>query len=131
VRTALGLEPLTLYCGDDSLLLGFLSVGASGIITVAGHIIGQQFSQIINQFNQGNSGIKVAQNLFNSVSWAIDLLNGTGQQAACTKAALQALNIISEREMRLPNIALNELEYQELAAVIQSHNNKESNATAI
>jgi len=41
------------YCGDDSLTLPFLAVGAYGIVSVASHVIGKEISQMISSYGAG------------------------------------------------------------------------------
>ena len=42
-----------MYSGDDSLTLPFLSIGAVGLISVAGHWAGEELSQMISAFKKG------------------------------------------------------------------------------
>ncbi|MCL5947938.1 MAG: 4-hydroxy-tetrahydrodipicolinate synthase [Actinobacteria bacterium] len=42
-----------MYSGDDSLTLPFLSIGAVGLISVAGHWAGEELSQVISAFKEG------------------------------------------------------------------------------
>ncbi len=42
------------YSGDDSLTLPILSVGGSGIVSVASHIIGNELNQMVKTFFLGN-----------------------------------------------------------------------------
>ncbi len=42
------------YCGDDSLTLPFTSIGGAGIISVASHWAGRQFSEMIESYRTGN-----------------------------------------------------------------------------
>lgn len=42
------------YCGDDSLLLPFLSLGAVGVVSVASHWAGIGFQALIDAVNQGD-----------------------------------------------------------------------------
>lgn len=109
VRALKGLPDVTLYAGDDTLLLPFLAVGARGIISVAAHLEGVRFRQAVEQFRAGET--TRALETFQETLYAIDLCNDSGQQAACTKAALQAQGAIPERTMRLPNIALDDAAY--------------------
>jgi 4-hydroxy-tetrahydrodipicolinate synthase len=43
------------YCGDDLLTLPMLAVGAVGVVSVASHWIGPQFSEIVNRFAKGDT----------------------------------------------------------------------------
>jgi len=44
---------LSVYSGDDSLLLPMLSVGAVGVVSVASHLVGLQLKEMINSFQSG------------------------------------------------------------------------------
>jgi len=52
LRAACGSE-LSIYSGDDSLLLPMMSVGAVGVVSVASHLVGTQLSEMINFFLNG------------------------------------------------------------------------------
>lgn len=41
------------YSGDDSLTLPILSVGGSGVVSVAGHLVAQELKNMINYFSEG------------------------------------------------------------------------------
>ena len=45
---------LSIYSGDDSLLLPMLSVGAIGIVSVASHLVGMQLKEMIELFLKGD-----------------------------------------------------------------------------
>ena len=53
LRAACG-SKLSIYSGDDSLLLPMLSVGAVGVVSVASHLVGKQLKQMINIFLNGD-----------------------------------------------------------------------------
>lgn len=42
-----------IYSGDDSLTLPMMAVGASGVVSVASHLVGQQLQQMIRAFEAG------------------------------------------------------------------------------
>ena len=44
---------LSVYSGDDSLLLPMLSVGAVGVVCVASHLVGLQLKKMIELFYEG------------------------------------------------------------------------------
>jgi len=44
---------LSIYSGDDSLLLPMLSVGAVGVVSVASHLVGLQLKEMIESFQSG------------------------------------------------------------------------------
>jgi len=42
-----------IYSGDDSLTLPLLAVGATGVISVASHLVGPQLQQMVRSFESG------------------------------------------------------------------------------
>lgn len=46
----------SMYSGDDSLTLPLLSVGGSGVVSVASHIVGNRLQQMIQAFEAGKVG---------------------------------------------------------------------------
>ena len=56
LRAACG-SKLSIYSGDDSLLLPMLSVGAVGVVSVASHIVGLQLKMMIESFHKGEVSI--------------------------------------------------------------------------
>lgn len=42
-----------IYSGDDSLTLPMLAVGATGVVSVASHLVGESLQQMIRAFEQG------------------------------------------------------------------------------
>jgi 4-hydroxy-tetrahydrodipicolinate synthase len=42
-----------IYCGDDSLTLPMLSVGGTGVVSVASHLVGNLMQQMIRHFFEG------------------------------------------------------------------------------
>ncbi|MCQ2789165.1 MAG: 4-hydroxy-tetrahydrodipicolinate synthase [bacterium] len=47
-------EDFIIYCGDDSLTLPMLSLGAQGVVSVASHLWGKEIKSMINNFKNGN-----------------------------------------------------------------------------
>jgi 4-hydroxy-tetrahydrodipicolinate synthase len=45
---------LKIYCGDDSLTLPYLSVGAHGVVSVASHVVGSQIRSMVNAYAGGD-----------------------------------------------------------------------------
>jgi 4-hydroxy-tetrahydrodipicolinate synthase len=42
-----------IYCGDDSLTLPYLSIGAAGIVSVASHFVGELLQKMVSAFLSG------------------------------------------------------------------------------
>ncbi len=47
-------DDFTVYSGDDSLTLPMMSVGAHGVICVAGHIVGQEMQAMMSAYQAGD-----------------------------------------------------------------------------
>ncbi|MBI1840775.1 MAG: 4-hydroxy-tetrahydrodipicolinate synthase [Verrucomicrobia bacterium] len=52
LRAELG-EKFDILCGDDSLTLPFMSVGADGVVSVASNVIPREVSQMVRAFRSG------------------------------------------------------------------------------
>lgn len=48
-------ESFTLYSGDDGLTLPLLSIGGTGIVSVAAHVIGREMQEMISSFKTGDT----------------------------------------------------------------------------
>jgi 4-hydroxy-tetrahydrodipicolinate synthase len=48
-------ESFQVYCGNDGDTLGWLAVGAVGVIAVASHVAGPRMAEMIRLFNEGDS----------------------------------------------------------------------------
>ncbi|KKW12809.1 MAG: Dihydrodipicolinate synthase [Parcubacteria group bacterium GW2011_GWA2_49_9] len=59
MRAALGNE-FAIMCGDDSLTLPFMAVGANGVISVASNIIPQEVCNMVEAFANGNPATALA-----------------------------------------------------------------------
>ena len=46
-------DGFTIYCGDDSLTLPMLSLGAHGVVSVASHVVGNEIKSMIHNFKAG------------------------------------------------------------------------------
>lgn len=84
-------EEFKIYSGDDSLILPILSVGGSGVISVASHLVGNQIKEMISLFKAGK--VKEAANkntgLYELVNTCFSTTNPIPIKAA--------LNLIGQR----------------------------------
>src|SRR5690625_7853583 len=46
-------DDFKLYSGDESLTLPVMSIGGVGVVSVAGHIVGNEMQEMIKHFNAG------------------------------------------------------------------------------
>lgn len=65
-------EGFSLYSGDDGLTLPLLAIGGSGIVSVAGHVVGNEMQQMITAFKAGR--IKEAASMHRSLLPVFDAL---------------------------------------------------------
>ncbi|WP_309233057.1 dihydrodipicolinate synthase family protein [Blastococcus sp. TML/C7B] len=107
---------LAWYCGDDGLLLPFLSVGAVGMVSMAGHLVGRQLAEVIALAEAGEP--ERAREVFRSVLPVIDLISGTGNGALRSKLALSLLGLIPGPAMRLPQLPAGAAETAEVRAAL-------------
>jgi 4-hydroxy-tetrahydrodipicolinate synthase len=111
----------TVYSGDDGLTLPLLSIGGTGVVSVASHIIGNEMQTMIQNFNNGNhqEAALIHRNLLPIMKALFAAPNPTP-----VKAALN-LNGISVGGVRLPMLPLNEEEISALQKILQRLNLKE------
>ncbi|WP_026674229.1 4-hydroxy-tetrahydrodipicolinate synthase [Alkalihalobacterium bogoriense] len=100
----------SLYSGDDSMTLPALAIGATGVVSVASHVIGAEMQQMIDAFLKGN--IEKSAALHRKL---LPLMKGlfTAPNPTCVKAALQ-LKGIDVGTVRLPLIPLSAKERTQL-----------------
>jgi 4-hydroxy-tetrahydrodipicolinate synthase len=107
---------LAWYCGDDSLLLPFLSVGAVGLVSMAGHLVGEELAQVIALAETGEP--EKAREVFRSLLPVIDLICGSGNGALRSKLALALTGRIPGPAMRLPQLPADEDETAAVGAAL-------------
>ncbi|MCI0747694.1 MAG: 4-hydroxy-tetrahydrodipicolinate synthase [Verrucomicrobia subdivision 3 bacterium] len=101
LRAALG-PRFTIMCGDDSLTLPFMAVGAHGVISVASNIIPKEVAHMVKAFAMGK--VEVAQKLHHRFYPLFkDLFIETNPIPV--KAALAMMGQIEE-EYRLPLVPM-------------------------
>ncbi|RID83675.1 4-hydroxy-tetrahydrodipicolinate synthase [Peribacillus asahii] len=114
-------EDFSLYSGDDGLTLPVLSIGGTGVISVASHIIGNEMQAMIENFKNGK--LQEAALAHRKLLPIIKALFAAPNPSP-VKAALN-LKGISVGGVRLPIIPLNDEETNSLQQVLQVLNVKE------
>jgi 4-hydroxy-tetrahydrodipicolinate synthase len=101
LRATLGTK-FTILCGDDSMTLPFMAVGAHGVISVASNVIPREVSHLVKAFALGKSAmaIKLHDKYFQLFK---DLFIETNPIPV--KAALAMMGLIHE-EYRLPMVPM-------------------------
>ncbi|WP_338469487.1 4-hydroxy-tetrahydrodipicolinate synthase [Niallia sp. XMNu-256] len=111
-------ENFTVYSGDDSVTLPLLSIGGTGVISVASHIVGNEMKEIISKFKAGNyqEAAAIHRRL-------LPVFNGlfTSPNPTPVKAAL-SLKGIPVGDVRLPLVPLTEEEIETLKITLEKAN---------
>jgi len=100
------------YSGDDSLTLPLLSVGGTGVISVASHVIGPEMQEMVGAFLEGN--LKKAAKMHQELLPIMTALFAAPNPVP-VKTALQ-LKGIDVGSVRLPLVPLTEEERTKLAS---------------
>ena len=109
-------EDFAIYCGDDSLTLPMLSLGAHGVVSVASHVVGDEIKSLITNFKSGQ--VKAARNMHQKLYPLFRKLF-MAPNPVPVKAVLSRLKLI-ENYVRRPLFELNEMERAELFDVLNN-----------
>jgi 4-hydroxy-tetrahydrodipicolinate synthase len=114
LRAALG-PKFTIFCGDDSLTLPFMAVGANGVVSVASNVIPKEVSQMVKCFATGKSAaaLRLHEKFYPLFK---DLFIETNPTPV--KAALAMMKLIEE-EYRLPLVPMNPKNWDTLRTTLK------------
>ena len=103
---------LEFYSGDDGLNFAWLAHGASGIVSVVGHVAAGPYREMVAAVDRGDlvSARRIAAGLVPLVR----AIMGGGQGAVMAKAAVELLRVIPTRTVRSPLVAASPEELAEL-----------------
>ncbi|WP_018922336.1 4-hydroxy-tetrahydrodipicolinate synthase [Salsuginibacillus kocurii] len=104
-----------LYGGDDSMTLPLMSVGGTGIVSVAAHIIGEEMQDMVQSFVRGD--VQYAAKRHRELLPVMKAMFSAPNPSP-VKAALEIEGIISG-DVRLPMLRLNEEEMNHLYATLK------------
>ncbi len=97
------------YSGDDVVNLAWLALGAVGVVSVVGHVAGNEFRAMIDAVDAGD--LATARAIHTKLIPAIDALMNTSQGAIMVKAALKEQGVINSDAIRLPLLPADEAMY--------------------
>jgi 4-hydroxy-tetrahydrodipicolinate synthase len=97
---------LAYYSGDDTLNLAWLTGGAVGVVSVVGHVAGEDYASMIRAVD--NSDLATALSVHRRLLPAVEAIMHRTQGAIMVKAALQLQGVLAERTVRLPLIEATE-----------------------
>ena len=116
LRAALG-PKFEILCGDDSLTVPFMSVGAQGVISVASNVIPREVAQMVKAYASGRNVKKALQIHQKFYSLFKDLFIETNPIPV--KAALAMMGQIEE-EYRLPLVPMSAKNREILQATMKA-----------
>lgn len=109
---------LEYYSGDDALNFAWLAHGASGVISVAGHVIASGLRALIEEVDAGD--LPAARAEFTKQGPVINAIMGGGQGAVMAKEALKLQGLLPSATVRLPLVGASAGEIKALSDVLQA-----------
>ncbi|WP_374999567.1 4-hydroxy-tetrahydrodipicolinate synthase [Aeromicrobium sp. CTD01-1L150] len=94
---------IRLYSGDDALNFSWLALGASGVVSVVGHVAGRQYADMVAAIDAGD--LHTARAINDRLLPVVRAIMTHTQGAITSKAALQLLGVIEHRTLRGPLLA--------------------------
>jgi 4-hydroxy-tetrahydrodipicolinate synthase len=88
------------FSGEDALNLPLLALGATGVVSVVGHVAGEQYAAMVAAVDRGD--LAEARAIHTSLIPVVDAIMTTSQGAIMAKAALVELGVIESATVRLP-----------------------------
>jgi 4-hydroxy-tetrahydrodipicolinate synthase len=97
---------LAFYSGDDVLNLGWLTHGASGIVSVVGHVAGDRYAEMVRAVDHGD--LDTALTTYRELVPVVAAIMTRAPGAATAKAAMQLLGVLPNRNVRLPLVPVDD-----------------------
>jgi 4-hydroxy-tetrahydrodipicolinate synthase len=91
---------LAFYSGDDVMNLGWLTHGGSGVVSVVGHVAGDEYAAMVRAVEAGNLVEALA--IYRRLVPVVDAVMNRAPGAMMAKAAMQLLGVLENRNVRLP-----------------------------
>jgi 4-hydroxy-tetrahydrodipicolinate synthase len=97
---------LSYYSGDDVLNLGWLTHGGAGVVSVVGHVAGEQYADMVARVDAGD--LDGALKVYIDLIPVVDAIMGAAPGVMTAKAAMQLLGVHDNRTVRLPLVEADE-----------------------
>jgi 4-hydroxy-tetrahydrodipicolinate synthase len=110
---------LAFYSGDDVLNLGWLTHGACGVVSVVGHVAGDDYRAMVDAVDRGDLTEALA--LYRGLVPLVEAIMTTAQGAMTAKAALELLGVLPNRNVRLPLVPADDALVGRLRAELVAH----------
>lgn len=91
---------LAYYSGDDGLNYAFLVGGASGVISVVGHVAAAYYRELVDSVRAED--FVTARRIHLALTPLVDAIMGGGQGAVMAKVALHLQGVLPHPQVRLP-----------------------------
>ncbi|HEX6517647.1 MAG TPA: 4-hydroxy-tetrahydrodipicolinate synthase [Nocardioidaceae bacterium] len=91
---------LAFYSGDDVLNLGWLTHGGAGLVSVVGHVAGDEYAAMVRAVDGGD--LAAALDIYRRLVPVVDAVMTRAPGATMAKAAMQLLGVLPNRNVRLP-----------------------------
>lgn len=88
------------FSGADEVNLPLLALGAHGVVSVVGHVAGEQYAAMVAAVDRGD--LVEARRIHTSLITVVEAIMNTSQGAIMAKAALVELGVIESATVRLP-----------------------------
>ncbi|MGH3386558.1 MAG: 4-hydroxy-tetrahydrodipicolinate synthase [Nocardioidaceae bacterium] len=105
---------LAYYSGDDAMNLAWLAHGAAGLVSVVGHVAGDDYAAMVRAVDTGD--LATARAVQRRLMPAVDAIMNRTQGAIMVKAGLQLQGALAERTVRLPLVEATTAQIDELRA---------------
>jgi 4-hydroxy-tetrahydrodipicolinate synthase len=107
---------LAFYSGDDVMNLGWLTHGGSGIVSVVGHVAGNEYAAMVAALERGD--LPAALDVYRHLAPVVDAVMNQAPGAMMAKAAMQLLGVLPNRNMRLPLVPASDELVEKLRAAL-------------
>ncbi|MDO5673086.1 MAG: 4-hydroxy-tetrahydrodipicolinate synthase [Actinomycetaceae bacterium] len=107
------------YSGDDGLNFAWLAHGASGVVSVVGHVVASAYAEMVDEVDRGD--LVGARRVANKTRKIVQAIMGGGQGAVMVKHALHLMGVIETPTVRLPLAPASEDEIKQLQAVLEEY----------
>jgi 4-hydroxy-tetrahydrodipicolinate synthase len=114
ITQVLAATDLAFYSGIDELNLAMLAIGASGVVSVVGHVAADRYAAMVRAVDTGD--LATAREIDRGLLPAVRGVMTYTQGAIMAKAALQLRGVLGERTMRPPLVDATEDELARLRA---------------
>ena len=93
---------LAFYSGDDVLNLGWLTHGGCGVVSVVGHVAGNEYAAMVAAVDKGD--LAQALDIYRRLVPVVDAIMNKAPGAMMAKAAMELAGVLPNRAVRPPLI---------------------------